>query len=77
MTLIGRLLGWLIVAATFLGAAAVILMMLQIVADVALKNLISWPIPLTSILVANYWKSFSWTPAKNFCTESFMSFSKC
>lgn len=58
MTLFGRLLGWLIVAATFLGAAAVILMMLQIVADVALKNLIAWPIPLTSIFVANYYMLF-------------------
>lgn len=55
MTAIGRALNWIIVACTFMGAAAVILMMLQIVADVLAKNLFSAPLPLTSIFVANYY----------------------
>lgn len=55
MLLLGRFLSWLVTASTVVGAVAVILMMLQIVADVLLKNIISWPIPLTSVFVANYY----------------------
>lgn len=55
MTVIGRALNWIVVASTLVGAAAVILMMLQIVADVLAKNLFSAPLPLTSIFVANYY----------------------
>ncbi len=55
MTAIGRVLNWLIVASSLLGAAAVILMMLQIVADVIAKNVFTAPLPLTSIFVANYY----------------------
>ena len=52
---IGRILSWLVTASTLVGAAAVLLMMLQIVADVLLKNLISWPIPTTSVIVSHYY----------------------
>lgn len=55
MIALGRMLSWLVTASTVVGAVAVILMMLQIVADVVLKNLVSWPLPLTSIFVANYY----------------------
>jgi len=55
MFALGRVLSWAVTASTLVGAVAVILMMLQIVADVLLKNLISWPIPLTSVFVANYY----------------------
>lgn len=55
MFVLGRLLSWLVTASTMVGAVAVILMMLQIVADVLLKNILSWPVPLTSIFVANYY----------------------
>ncbi|MFC3226254.1 TRAP transporter small permease [Marinibaculum pumilum] len=55
MTLLGRILSWAVTASTMVGAVAVILMMLQIVADVLLKNILSWPLPLTSIFVANYY----------------------
>ena len=55
MTLIGRLLGWLTALSTLLGAVAVVLMMVQNVADVVLKNLFNRPIPLTSALVAHWY----------------------
>ncbi len=55
MTALGRILAWLVTASTLVGAVAVVLMMLQIVADVASKNLLAWPLPLTSIFVANYY----------------------
>ena len=38
-----------------LGGIAVILMMLQIVVDVVLKNLIGWPVPLTAPLVTKWY----------------------
>lgn len=55
MHALGRLLAWIVAASTMVGAAAVVLMMLQIVADVVLKNLLSWPIPATSIVVSHYY----------------------
>lgn len=55
MTFIGRLLGWLTALATLAGAVGVVLMMLQISADVFMKNVFSKPIPLTSALVANWY----------------------
>lgn len=55
MFTLGRVLSWAVTASTLVGAVAVILMMLQIVADVLLKNILSWPIPLTSVFVANYY----------------------
>lgn len=55
MILAGRCIGWLVMASTAVGAAAVMLMMLQIVVDVALKNLFSFPLPATTIFVAHYY----------------------
>ncbi|MEC9345538.1 MAG: TRAP transporter small permease [Pseudomonadota bacterium] len=55
MTFTGRVLGWLVMASTAIGAAAVMLMMLQIVADVLLKNLFEFPLPATTIFVAHYY----------------------
>ncbi len=55
MQALGRVLAWLVAASTMIGAAAVMLMMLQIVADVALKNLFNWPIPATSLIVSHYY----------------------
>jgi len=51
----GRLLSWLVAASTMVGAVALVLMMLQIVFDVVLKNIIDRPIPATSVIVANYY----------------------
>ncbi|MEQ8739490.1 MAG: TRAP transporter small permease [Hoeflea sp.] len=55
MNALGRLLAWIVAASTMVGAAAVILMMLQIVADVLLKNLVNAPIPATSLIVSHYY----------------------
>lgn len=55
MKALGRVLSWLVAASTMIGAAAVMLMMLQIVADVVLKNLFNWPIPTTSLIVSHYY----------------------
>lgn len=55
MKALGRVLSWLVAASTMIGAAAVMLMMLQIVADVLLKNLFNWPIPATSLIVSHYY----------------------
>lgn len=55
MFVFGRLIAVLVTAATAVGAVAILLMMLQIVADVLLKNILSWPLPLTSIFVAHYY----------------------
>ncbi len=55
MKILGRIISSLVIASTMLGAVALILMMLQIVADVVFKNIFSWPLPLTSIFVANYY----------------------
>ena len=55
MNVLGRILAGIVTVSTMVGAVALILMMLQIVVDVFLKNIISWPLPLTSIFVANYY----------------------
>lgn len=55
MIVAGRLLGWLVTASTVIGAAGVVLMMLQIVVDVLLKNLFQTSIPATTIVVAHYY----------------------
>lgn len=55
MTALGRVLAWIVAASTMIGAAAVVLMMLQIVADVLLKNIFAWPIPATSLIVSHYY----------------------
>ena len=55
MNVLGRILAGLVTASTMVGAVALILMMLQIVTDVFVKNIFSWPLPLTSIFVANYY----------------------
>lgn len=55
MNIFGRMIAVLVTASTILGAVALIVMMLQIVADIFLKNIFSWPLPLTSIFVANYY----------------------
>lgn len=55
MTFAGRLLGWLVTASTVVGAAAVFLMMLQIVVDVVMKNLFEFPVPATTIFVTHYY----------------------
>lgn len=55
MKALGRVLAWIVAASTLIGAAAVVLMMLQIVADVLLKNLFTWPIPATSLIVSHYY----------------------
>ena len=53
--LAGRLLALLVSASAVAGAAAIVLMMLQIVADVVMKNVFGRPIPLTTVFVANYY----------------------
>jgi len=55
MLALGRVLSWAVAASMMIGAAAVVLMMLQIVADVLLKNLFAWPIPATSLIVSHYY----------------------
>ncbi len=55
MNVLGRILAGIVTVSTMVGAVALILMMLQIVVEVFLKNIISWPLPLTSIFVANYY----------------------
>lgn len=55
MLFYGRVISWLVTASTVVGAVALVIMMVQIVADVLLKNLFGYPIPTTSVLVANYY----------------------
>lgn len=55
MFALGRILSWAVAASIMIGAAAVVLMMLQIVADVLLKNIFAWPIPATSLIVSHYY----------------------
>lgn len=55
MILVGRVLRFLANLSAVLGAAAIILMMLQIVADVVLKNLFTYPIPLTQTFVTKWY----------------------
>ncbi|MEC9431574.1 MAG: TRAP transporter small permease subunit [Pseudomonadota bacterium] len=55
MRLVGRALHGIATFCALLGALAIVLMMLQIVADVLLKNLISWPVPLTATLVTKWY----------------------
>ncbi|MEC9345298.1 MAG: TRAP transporter small permease [Pseudomonadota bacterium] len=55
MKALGRILSWAVAASTMFGAACVVLMMLQIVADVLLKNIFAWPIPATSVIVSHYY----------------------
>lgn len=50
----GRLIGWLVTASTVIGAVSVLLMMVQIVADVVLRNLFDVAVPGTTIFVAHY-----------------------
>lgn len=55
MAVVARLLSGLVTASAVVGAVAVILMMLQIVADVLVRGLFNWRLPLTTIIVANYY----------------------
>lgn len=55
MRTIGRILNWISIGCALLGAAAIILMMLQIAFDVLLKNLFTLPIPLTATLVTKWY----------------------
>lgn len=55
MHALGRLLNRIANGAALLGALAIILMMLQIVADVVVKNIWTSPVPMTSTLVANWY----------------------
>jgi len=52
---LGRVLRWLTTGCAIVGSAALLLMMLQIAADVALKNLFGWPLPLTATLVTKWY----------------------
>lgn len=55
MTAIGRLLAWLVTASTVVGAVSVVLMMVQMVLDVLLKNLFNVRVPTTTIIVPHYY----------------------
>ncbi|WP_137389677.1 TRAP transporter small permease [Rhodoligotrophos defluvii] len=55
MRRLGRLLAGMVTAATVIGAVAVVLMMLQIVADVVVRVGLNWRLPITTIIVANYY----------------------
>ena len=51
----GRIIGFLVTLSTVLGAAAVLLMMFQIIFDVFLRNFFSRGVPGTTTLVTNYY----------------------
>ena len=55
MRSLGRILNRLSTLSAAIGGIAVILMMLQIVVDVLLKNLFTWPVPLTANLVTKWY----------------------
>ena len=55
MKTVGRIIRWLAQGAAMLGALAVVLMMIQVTLDVALKNLFAYPIPFTATLVTKWY----------------------
>lgn len=50
----GRAMAFLVTVSTVIGAASVMIMMIQIIVDVTLRNLFSFPVPGTTALVTNY-----------------------
>lgn len=52
---VARLVGHLVTLSTLVGAAAVVLMMVQILLDVTLRNLFQIPVPGTTTLVTSYY----------------------
>lgn len=55
MRLIGRSLNWMATALAILGALCIVLMMLQVTLDVALKNLFAIRVPFTQALVTKWY----------------------
>lgn len=52
---VARLVGYLVTFSTLVGAAAVTLMMVQIILDVTLRNLFQLPVPGTTTFVTSYY----------------------
>lgn len=55
MQAIGRILKWMSHGAALVGAVAIILMMVQIVLDVVMRNLFEIPVPMTTTVVAKWY----------------------
>ncbi|WP_339947454.1 TRAP transporter small permease [uncultured Albimonas sp.] len=55
MQAIGRVLNWISHGAALVGAVAVVLMMLQIVLDVFMRNIFQTPLPMTTTVVAKWY----------------------
>ena len=55
MKRVARLVGYLVTFSTLVGAAAVTLMMVQIILDVALRNLFQIAVPGTTTLITSYY----------------------
>lgn len=55
MQAFGRILKWISHGAALLGAAAILLMMIQIVLDVVMRNLFEIPVPMTTTVVAKWY----------------------
>ncbi len=55
MNRIGRIVSLLVTASTIIGAAAVLLMMVQIIINVTVRGLFSYPVPGTTTAVTSYY----------------------